>query len=150
MALDKNGMPEIDSEGKWKKEEVMAVDTLFVIKEIRDQKEGKLEYYEIIPSPIFLDQRESYFMLIPYNWREEVRELVGNKKASSYTFCFLLFLRYQYELSRRTQKNVQNPAKLNGTGKKLQSRLRYPNLYTSVKKRGLGKFSMMLVMSQSN
>jgi hypothetical protein len=60
--------------------------------------------HEIVPSPIFLDQRESYFMLIPYNWREEVRELVGNKRASSYTFRFLLFLRYQYELKRRAEK----------------------------------------------
>ncbi|WP_068470651.1 hypothetical protein [Candidatus Protochlamydia phocaeensis] len=109
LALDKHGMPEKDSEGKWKKEEVIAVDTLFVIKEIRDQKDGSLEYYEIIPSPIFLDQRESYFMLIPYNWREEVRELVGNKRASSYTFRFLLFLRYQYELKRRHQKDEMKP-----------------------------------------
>jgi hypothetical protein len=48
-------------------------------------------------------------MLIPYNWREEVRALVGNKKASSYTFRFLLFLRYQYELKRRSQKGELKP-----------------------------------------
>jgi hypothetical protein len=47
LALDENGMPEKDKEGKWKKEEVMAVDTLFVIKEVRDQREGRLEYYPL-------------------------------------------------------------------------------------------------------
>ncbi|WP_226988463.1 hypothetical protein [Candidatus Protochlamydia sp. R18] len=50
-----------------------------------------MEYYEIIPSSIFLDQTESNFMLIPYNCREKVRSVVGSRKASSYTFRFLLF-----------------------------------------------------------
>lgn len=102
LALDKNGNPEKGPDGKWKQEEVTAVDTLFVIKEIRNKQNGEFQYYEIIPSPIFLDQRESSFMLIPYNWREEVRSVVGSRKASSYTFRFLLFLRYQYELMRRS------------------------------------------------
>ena len=109
LALDKNGMPEKDTDGKWKKEEVIAIDTLFMVKEIRDKRTGAIQYYEIVPSPIFLDQRESYFMLIPYNWREEVRALVGSKKASSYTFRFILFLRYQYELKRRSQKGELHP-----------------------------------------
>lgn len=112
MALDKNGKPEKGSDGKWKQEEVMAIDTLFVIKEIRNKPNGNLEYYEIIPSPIFLDQRESNFMLIPYNWREEVRAVVGSKKASSYTFRFLLFLRYQYELMRRSNHEEQKSFKI--------------------------------------
>jgi hypothetical protein len=43
-------------------------------------------------------------MLIPFNWREEVLQLIGRRKASSYTFRFLLFLRYQFELQRRGKK----------------------------------------------
>ena len=54
--------------------------------------------YEIIPNPIFLDQRETYCMLIPSNWRDEVQTLVGKKKTSFYTFMFLVFLRYAFEL----------------------------------------------------
>lgn len=104
LAYDKNGVPERKKNGDWKKEEVMAIDTLFTIKYVRDEESEVLKHYEIEPSPIFLDQRDSYFMLVPYNWREEVRAIVGNKKASSYTFRFLLFLRYQYEMQRRTGK----------------------------------------------
>ena len=92
LAYGQDGVPEKDRSGRWKKEEVMAVDALFTIKEVREEQAGNLKYYEIEISPIFLDQRESYFMLIPYNWREEVRAIVGSKKASSYTFRFLLFL----------------------------------------------------------
>ncbi|HEY4832929.1 MAG TPA: hypothetical protein VIH61_10265, partial [Waddliaceae bacterium] len=72
--------------------------------EVRDERTKILKFYEIIPSSLFMDQRESYFMLIPYNWREEVRKIVGQRKASSYTFRFLLFLRYQFELKRRSPK----------------------------------------------
>lgn len=104
LAFDEKGQPIKNKNGYWKKEEVIAVDTLFMIKEIRNEENGSLKYYEITPSSIFLDQRESYFMLVPYNWREEVKLLVGNKKASSYTFRFLLFLRYQYELKRRSNR----------------------------------------------
>jgi hypothetical protein len=105
LALDSNGVAEKDSYGKWKKEEVISVDTMFTIKEVRDKESTKLSYYEIIPSPIFLDQRESYFMLIPNDWRKEVTAVVGNKRASSYTFLFLTFLRYQFEMKRRSIKN---------------------------------------------
>ncbi|SPJ31860.1 hypothetical protein [Candidatus Protochlamydia amoebophila] len=91
LVLDANGNPEKGADEKWKKEEVMAIDTLFVIKEIRNKPNGNLEYYEIIPSPIFLDQTESNFMLIPYNWREEVRSVVGSRKASLIHFAFFFF-----------------------------------------------------------
>lgn len=105
LAYDEKGNPVRDAEGKFKKESVVAVDTLFTIKEVRHNKnDGKLAYYEVVPSTLFLDQREGYFLLIPYNWREEVRRLVGKSKASVYTFRFLLFLRYQFELKRRSKK----------------------------------------------
>lgn len=104
LALDEEGIPKKDRDGEYLKEEVIAVDTLFTIKEVRSKKTGLLNYYEIIPSSIFLDQRESYFMLIPFNWREEVRGIIGQRKASSYTFRFLLLLRYLFELQRRTDR----------------------------------------------
>ncbi len=105
LALDEEGIPKKDRDNEFLKEEVIAVDTLFTIKEVRSKKTGLLNYYEIIPSSIFLDQRESYFMLIPFNWREEVRKIIGQRKASSYTFRFLLLLRYMFELQRRNDRN---------------------------------------------
>jgi len=85
-------------------ESVVAVDTLLTIKEVRHKDSGKLDYYEAVPSTLFLDQREGYFLLIPFGWREEVRSLVGQRRASVYTFRFLLFLRYQFEMKRRSKK----------------------------------------------
>lgn len=108
LAFDEEGVPKKDREGEWQKEEVIAVDTLFTIKEVRNKKMEVLEYYEITPSPIFLDQRESFFLLIPFNWREEVKGLIGQRKASSYTFRFLLFLRFQFEMQRRASKERKN------------------------------------------
>lgn len=102
VAQDSEGNLVKNKNGSWKKEQVHCVDTLFTIKEIRSDK--YISYYEIIPSPIFLDQVSNYFLLIPYNWREEVRKLLGNRKASSYTFHFLMFLRYQYEMKRRSRR----------------------------------------------
>jgi len=104
LAYDENGNPKKDKYGAWIKEEVTTVDKLFMIKEIRNRKTRILEYYEITPSPIFLDQRESFYLLIPFNWREEVRGLIGKRKASSYTFRFLLFLRVQFEMQRRSSQ----------------------------------------------
>jgi len=101
LSFSEDGKPELDKNGKWKKEQVTAVDTLFTIKKISEKNSEAVSYYEITPSSIFLDQIDGYFLLIPYKWREEVRKLFGNKKTSAYTFRFLLFLRYQYELKRR-------------------------------------------------
>ncbi len=139
IALDKNGQPEKGAGGKWEEEEVMAVDTLFVIKEIRNKPNGNLEYYEIIPSPIFLDQRESNFMLIPYNWRQEVRALVGSRKASSYTFRFLLFLRYQYELMRRSNQEEAKSFKIVCNWDEIAIAIKMPeSVYKRKKDRALG------------
>jgi len=104
LAFDDQGNPIKKKDGSWKKEEVMAIDNLFTIKAIRNENSGKVDYYELVPSPIFLDQRENYFMLIPYDWREEVQKFVGRRKTSSYTLRFLLFLMYQFELKRRSPK----------------------------------------------
>jgi hypothetical protein len=108
LAYDDNGVPVKDRKGNWVKEDVVAIDTLFTIKIVKDSKRDRIKYYEITPSALFLDQRESYFMLVPNNWRQEVQALYGKKKASSYTFRFLMFLRYQYEIKRRS-KHIKPP-----------------------------------------
>lgn len=136
LAFGEDGQPIRDKNGKWKKEEVIAVDSLFMIKEIREENSGTLQYYEITPSSIFLDQRETYFMLIPYNWREEVKALVGNKKASSYTFRFLLFLRYQYEIKRRQSKHQSIPFQVQWSSEEIAIAIKMPeSIYKRKKKR---------------
>ena len=97
-----NGKPVKDKKGNYVKEEVMEVGTLLRIKTVRDQK-GILQYYEIHPSAPLLDQVSNYFLLVPTNWRDEVKELTG-KRVSSYTYEFLLWLRLQYEQIRRYNK----------------------------------------------
>lgn len=125
IALDEKRNPIKDVDGKWKQEEVMAVDTLFLIKEIRNKQNGNLDYYEIIPSPIFLDQKESNFMLVPYDWRKEVRAVVGGK-ASSYTFRFLMFLRFQYEIMKRSNIEEEKPFKITSKWEELAIALKMP------------------------
>jgi len=97
-----NGKPVKDKSGDYVKEEVMEVGTLLRIKTVRDQT-GLLQYYEIQPSAPLLDQVNNYFLLVPNNWRDEVKQITG-KRASSYTYELLLWLRLQYEQIRRYNK----------------------------------------------
>ena len=138
LAKGSNGEPIKDRKGTWKKESVVAVDSLFMVKEIRDEKTDAFQYYEIEPSSIFLDQRESYFLLIPYNWREEVRSIVGKKKASSYTFRFLLFLRYQYEIKRRAS-NCSSPYQVKWTPEEVAIAINMPESVYRRKKDRMNK-----------
>ena len=96
------GKPVKDKSGDYVKEEVMEVGTLLRIKTVRDGT-GLLQYYEIHPSAPLLDQVNNYFLLVPNNWRDEVKQLTG-KRASSYTYELLLWLRLQYEQIRRYNK----------------------------------------------
>jgi len=96
------GKPVKDKSGDYVKEEVMEVGTLLRIKTVRDQT-GLLQYYEIQPSAPLLDQVNNYFLLVPNNWRDEVKQITG-KRASSYTYELLLWLRLQYEQIRRYNK----------------------------------------------
>lgn len=96
------GKPVKDKSGDYVKEEVMEVGSLFRIKTVRTE-EGELQYYEIHPSAPLLDQVDNYFLLVPNNWRDEVKQLTG-KRASSYTYELLLWLRLQYEQIRRYNK----------------------------------------------
>lgn len=138
LAKDSRGEPVRDRKGYWKKESVVAVDSLFMVKEIRDEKTDAFQYYEIEPSSIFLDQRESYFLLIPYNWREEVRSIVGKKKASSYTFRFLLFLRYQYEMKRRSP-NCTSPYQVKWSSEEVAIAINMPESVYRRKKDRMNK-----------
>lgn len=97
-----NGKPVKDKRGVFVKEEVMEVGTLLRIKTVRDGT-GLLQYYEIHPSAPLLDQVNNYFLLVPHNWRDEVKQLTG-KRASSYTYELLFWLRVQYEQIRRYNK----------------------------------------------
>lgn len=114
LVYDETGCPERDKNGDWKKEAVDAVDTLITIKTVREEVplkqqdknakiRGEVKYYEITPSAVFLDQRESYFILFPYNWRDEIEALYQKKKYSAYIPKFIYFLRLQYELKRRAK-----------------------------------------------
>jgi hypothetical protein len=105
-----NGKPVKDKSGDYVKEEVMEVGTLLRIKTVRDQT-GLLQYYEIQPSAPLLDQVNNYFLLVPNNWRDEVKQITG-KRASSYTYELLLWLRLQYEQIRRYNKGGGKNRKL--------------------------------------
>lgn len=94
-----------DKRGDYVKEEVMEVGTLLRIKTVRDQT-GLLQYYEMQPSAPLLDQVNNYFLLVPHNWRDEVKQLTG-KRASSYTYELLFWLRVQYEQIRRYNDRIR-------------------------------------------
>ncbi len=93
-----NNKPVKDKNGDYIKEEVMEVGTLLRVRHIREQ--GVLQYYEITFSAPILDQVDNYFLLVPCNWRDEVKQITG-KRASNYTYEFLFWLRLQYEEKRR-------------------------------------------------
>lgn len=94
------GIPVKYKDGGYKKEEVMEVGTLLRVKYVRDEKTKILQYYEIHPSACMLDQVNNYFLLIPNDWREEVKRIT-KKQVSSYTYLFLIWLRMEFEKIRR-------------------------------------------------
>ena len=104
------GKPVKDKSGDYVKEEVMEVGSLFRIKTVRTE-EGELQYYEIHPSAPLLDQVSNYFLLVPNDWRKEVKQITG-KRASSYTYELLLWLRLQYEQIRRYNSGRNRKKKL--------------------------------------
>ncbi len=104
------GKPVKDKSGDYVKEEVMEVGSLFRIKTVRAE-DGELQYYEVHPSAPLLDQVNNYFLLVPNDWRDEVKQLTG-KRASSYTYELLLWLRLQYEQIRRYNSGRNRKKKL--------------------------------------
>lgn len=136
-----NGKPVKDKSGDYVKEEVMEVGTLLRIKTVRN-KTGNLQYYEIQPSAVLLDQVNSYFLLVPNNWRDEVKNLTG-KRASSYTYELLLWLRLQYEQIRRYNKGggknrKPKPFKLNKSWEEVAIAIKMPDsVYRRKRKRAI-------------
>ena len=136
---DDKGKQVKDKNGAWAKEEVMEVGSLFRVKYVTT-KEGRLEYYEIHPSAPVLDQVEHYFLLVPNNWREEVKELTG-KRGSNYTYELLLWLRLQYEHIRRYnyyggKKRKAKPMEINKSWEEIAIALKMPeSMYKANRKR---------------
>jgi hypothetical protein len=130
LKKDDKGRPVKDKNGDYVKEEVMEVGALFRIKFV---KEGEaLKYYEIHPSSVILDQVTAkyggnYFLLVPNNWRDEVKQLTG-KRGSSYTYEFLFWLRLQYEQIRRhnAKNKKKRPFTLNRSWEEIAIALKMP------------------------
>lgn len=131
------GKPVKDKSGDYVKEEVMEVGSLFRIKTVRTE-EGELQYYEIHPSAPLLDQVSNYFLLVPNDWREEVKQLTG-KRASSYTYELLLWLRLQYEQIRRYnsgRNRKKKPFKISKSWEDVAIALKMPEtMYKANRKR---------------
>jgi hypothetical protein len=134
-----NGKPVKDKSGDYVKEEVMEVGTLLRIKTVRDET-GLLQYYEIHPSAPVLDQVNNYFLLIPNNWRDEVKRLTG-KRASSYTYKLLVWLRREYERIRLYnkgggKKRKPKPFKISKSWEEVAIALKMPEtMYKANRKR---------------
>ena len=131
------GKPVKDKSGDYVKEEVMEVGSLFRIKTVRTE-EGELQYYEIHPSAPLLDQVNNYFLLVPNDWREEVKQLTG-KRTSSYTYELLLWLRLQYEQIRRYnsgRNRKKKPFKISKSWEDVAIALKMPEtMYKANRKR---------------
>ena len=131
------GRPVKDKRGDYVKEEVMEVGSLFRIKTVRSEA-GELQYYEIHPSAPLLDQVKNYFLLVPNDWREEVKKLTG-KRASSYTYELLLWLRLQYEHIRRYnygKNRTKKPFKISKSWEEVAIALKMPEtMYKANRKR---------------
>lgn len=139
LKKDNKGKPVKDKNGAWAMEEVMEVGSLFRVKYITTA-EGRLDYYEIHPSAPVLDQVNTYFLLVPNNWREEVKELTG-KRGSSYTYELLLWLRLQYEHIRQYnkaggKKRKAKPMEINKSWEEIAVALKMPEtMYKANRKR---------------
>jgi len=140
LKTDSKGKPVKSKSGDFEKEEVMEVGTLLRIKTIREG--GELKYYEIHPTSVILDQVNSryggnYFLLVPDNWKEEVKQLTGTR-ASSYTYELLLWLRLKYEEIRRGNSRSKNkkPFILHKSWEEIAEALKMPeSMYKANRKR---------------
>lgn len=131
-----------DKNGDYLKEEVMEPGTLFRVQYVKEEGTDKLDYYEISPSAPLLDQVNNHFLLIPNNWRDEVKQITGNR-ASSYTYRLLLWLRREYERIRRHNKNggksrKPKPFKVSISWEEMAIALKMPeSIYRANRKRAI-------------
>ena len=108
----KNGaaVPDRDSKGEHKWEEVVEDGSLFRVKHVLDEQTKELKYFEISPSAVVLDQVSlryggNYFLMVPRDLHTEVRKAVGQgQRSTSYTFAFLMYLLADYERIRSHAK----------------------------------------------
>ncbi|HNR25123.1 MAG TPA: hypothetical protein PKI66_00200 [Methanobacteriaceae archaeon] len=115
LAKDEKGIPLMDKNGDYKKELVMEVGTYFRIKHIFQDNTNILKHYEISPSAVILDQVNdtyggTYYLTIPKKWDEEIKKLTG-RRATPYTYFFLLWLRMKFEEIRQFNNLSRNKAK---------------------------------------
>jgi len=113
----KNGaaVPDRDSKGEHKWEEVVEDGSLFRVKHVLDEQTKELKYFEISPSAVVLDQVNpayggNYFLMVPRDLHVEIQKAVGKgKRSSSYTFAFIMYLLSEYERIRRHAKKGTIP-----------------------------------------
>ncbi len=98
LKYDANNKPVKHKNGDLQKETVMEVAPILRVRYITDENQ-QLQYYQITLSAAMLDQVNNHFLLIPANWQAEVKEIAG-KRASKYTYEFLLWLRLEFEKIR--------------------------------------------------
>ena len=108
LARDKNGKPKTDRRTqKYIMEDVQFIDTLLKVKTITEENTGRLVSYEIMPSPLLLDDYATYYITLPKSWRDEIDKAAG-KRASPYTYAVCIYLRMAYkELSQRKSENYE-------------------------------------------
>lgn len=139
----KDGQIVKGKDGKIIMEPVSEVSTLLrLIKVYKEPERRIIDYYEIYPSACMLDQINNYFLLIPNNWREEVKRITG-QTASSYTYLFLLWLRMEFESIRsyndyKRQKKGYKKFVITITYTNLAKTLKMPeSLYKKKKKKAI-------------
>jgi hypothetical protein len=121
--IDDTNRPARDIQGKLKKELISYSDTLFKIANV--SRDGKRGVFEIIPSFIFLDQLDKYFILFPVDWRDEIKQITGKKRIPNTLLRLIFCLRIQYEIKRRKNDNLS----LNWSVEKACSSLDVPANY---------------------
>ena len=102
LVYDSAGRPVREhGSNNYKKEEVTSIDTAINLKIVTDEETKVFKYYEVEPSSIWLDQLNSYYVLVRIDWRDEVKRVLQRKRLSSYLMLFLMWLNLQYEEVRR-------------------------------------------------
>lgn len=143
-AKEEGGKKVLRGEGirkQYEKEVVEFTGSLFNIKKVKNEEEV-LQYYEIYPSVIFLDQVHSYHILVPSNWRKEVEAVIG-KRGGSYTYKLILFCLSEVERIDRANRNKKEgqekyPYLISLSWEYLAIKLKMPpSLYKANKKRAL-------------
>ncbi len=133
-SLDENGNPVLDAKGNYVYEHVMASGTLITLLRVEDEGGNRLKNYEVILNPLFFDEREDNFLVIPSDWRDEVSLTVGKRKVSRYVFRLLLFLRYIHEFF--SKEDSKRPYVLELTLEEISFALKIPeNIFKKQKKR---------------